>query len=77
MAKKFITDVDVDAPNPEIFRVGEWVLDVFITGDGRLGITVYPHGTGSLDVDAIIKEVEGEGKCVDIIVNKDLSVGHG
>ena len=46
-------------------RIGSWELDLFVTDDGNLGITVYEHGKTGNDEDV-------HGK--DIFVSKDLKV---
>jgi hypothetical protein len=43
-------------------RIGSWELDLFVTDDGNLGITVYEHGKTGNDKDI---------HAVDIFVKKD------
>jgi hypothetical protein len=46
-------------------RIGNWEIDVFITDDGNLGLTVYEYGKTGNDKDI---------HAVDIFVKKDLKV---
>jgi hypothetical protein len=54
------------APEVNGIKIGNWNLDLFVTDDGNLGITVYEHGKTGSDEDV---------HAVDIFVNKkDLKV---